>query len=195
MFQGWRRCFASNVEGFDYLRFHYIQFVCYLYKMDTQKLGIALATGAITIGLANRYIVHNKYGIHHAALSVGLGLIVGVVTYHLIPVHKQKTNGDFDFIMPKYDYDKTKFQAKVVTSLPLQDGEYPAGWTGYSIYINDGSSIIEGKTDDGIRSPFPVPFTVQVKDGSGFVLHSNGEKEVDQFIWNYYKKKYPASTY
>ncbi len=138
---------------------------------------------------------HNKYGIHHAALSVGLGLIVGVATYHMVPVHKQKTSEDLDLMMPKYDYDKNKFQAKILTALPLQDGEYPAGLTGYSIYINNGSSIIEGKTDDGIRSPFPVSFTVRVKDGAGFVLRRNGEKDVDQYIWNYYKKKYPTATY
>ena len=26
MFQGWRGCFASNLEGFDFLRFHIINF-------------------------------------------------------------------------------------------------------------------------------------------------------------------------
>ncbi len=159
--------------------------------MNNQKLGIALATGAITLGLSNRYLVHNKYGLHHAALSVGLGLIVGIITYNLVPADKPK---NFDFIMPTYDYDKSKYKAKVLTALQLPDGIYDAGWTGYSVYINNNGDIIEAKTDDGVRSPFPIPCKIEVTNGVGFVLQGQNQNDkVDSAIWKYYSEKYPNS--
>jgi hypothetical protein len=64
----------------------------YLFKflsVDNQKLGIAIAIGAISVGISNKFM-SGTYKVHHAATSVVVGIIAATIAYQLVPASKPK---------------------------------------------------------------------------------------------------------
>ncbi len=165
------------------------------------KLGIALAIGSIAMAVSSK-LVKERHTKHHATISIAIGLLSGAITYFCLPTNKNssatKLDSGSDLLLPQFDYDRTKYAGKILTTLSIPDGTYDAGWTGYSIYINTPNGIMEAKTDVGIKSPFPVPFVVGVNNGIGFILnkdYSTDSNILSPEIISYYKNKFPSQTY